>query len=253
MRALDITWRLITHAFCFSLFGLGGLALALIVFPLMNLLIRDREQRTRVAQQTIHAVWRIFVRVMTAMGGVSYEVHGAELLRQDRGTLVIANHPSLLDIVFIMSLMDRTQCVVKAGVWKNPFMRGAVTAANYIPNIGDPEKLIEDCVATLKAGNNLVIFPEGSRTPASGKRKIQRGFAYIALRSQAPVRLVTVTCDPPTLLKGDPWYKIPARRPHWVIRVHEHIEIEEDTAEPALAVRRICAQVERRIEESLVA
>ncbi|MBX9745352.1 MAG: 1-acyl-sn-glycerol-3-phosphate acyltransferase, partial [Hyphomonadaceae bacterium] len=182
-----------------------------------------------------------------------YEVHGAERLRADRGTLVIANHPSLLDIVFIMSLMERTQCVVKAGVWNNPFMRGVVTAANYIANTGDPEKLLDDCVAALKAGNNLVIFPEGSRTPANGKRKYQRGFAYIALRSQAPLRLVTVTCNPPTLLKGEPWYKIPPSRPHWVIRVHDIIDTGGDLGEPAIAVRRLCDKVERRIEETLVA
>ncbi len=253
MRALDITWRLIATGFCFALFGLGGLFLALVVFPLINLLIRDHERRTRIAQQTIHAVWRIYVRIMVLSGGMSYEVHGAELLRSDRGTLVIANHPSLIDIVLIMSLMERTQCVVKAGVWRNPFMRGAVTAANYIPNMNDPEKLLDDCVAALKAGNNLVIFPEGSRTPKDGKRKYHRGFAYIALRSQAPLRLVTVTCNPPTLAKGEPWYAIPSRRPHWVIRVHEHIPVEDQTDEPALAVRRLCAQVERRIEETLAA
>lgn len=253
MTFIDRTWRLIATAISFALFGLGGLALALIVFPLINLLIRDRERRAAFAQDTVHKIWRLYVRIMLFMGVCSFEAHGAELLRQDRGTLVIANHPSLLDIVFIMSLMERTQCVVKAGVWRNPFMRGAVMAANYIPNTGDPERLIDDCVAALKAGNNLVIFPEGSRTPAQGKRKYQRGFAYIALRSQAPLRLVTVTCTPPTLLKGEPWYKIPARRPHWVIRVHERIDVESDPGEPALAVRRLCAQVEQRIEETLAA
>jgi 1-acyl-sn-glycerol-3-phosphate acyltransferase len=253
MRALDRFWRLIATAISFALFGVGGLFIALVVFPLINLVIRDRAKRTEFAQATVHAIWRFYVKVMVAIGVLTYEVHGAELLRQDRGTLVIANHPSLLDIVFIMSLMEHTQCVVKAGVWNNPFMRGAVTAANYIPNTGDPEKLLDDCVAALQAGSNLVIFPEGSRTPRGGKRKIQRGFAHIAMRSKAPLRLVTVRCDPPTLLKGEPWYSIPARRPHWVIRVHECIEIEPDTAEPAIAVRRLCARVERRIEESLAA
>ncbi len=253
MKFLDQTWRLIVTAVCFALFGLGGLFLAIVVFPLINLLIRDRAKRAAFAQDTVHAVWRFYVGIMATLGGVSYEVHGAELLRADRGTLVIANHPSLLDIVFIMSLMERTQCVVKAGVWNNPFMRGVVTAANYIANTGDPEALLDDCVDALKAGNNLVIFPEGSRTPVNGKRKYQRGFAYIALRSQAPLRLVTVTCNPPTLLKGEPWYKIPPSRPHWVIRVHELIDTGGDLGEPAIAVRRLCAKVERRIEETLVA
>lgn len=253
MTYIDRAWRFLVTAFCFALFGLGGLFMAIVLFPLINLLIRDRTKRAAFAQDTVHAVWRFYVRIMATLGGISYEVHGAAVLRADRGTLVIANHPSLLDIVLIMSLMERTQCVVKAGVWKNPFMRGVVTAADYIVNTGDPEALLTDCVAALRAGNNLVIFPEGSRTPANGKLKCQRGFAYIALRSQAPLRLVTVKCDPPTLLKGERWWKIPPKRPHWAIRVHELIDIEDDPSEPALAVRRLCAKVERRIEETLAA
>jgi 1-acyl-sn-glycerol-3-phosphate acyltransferase len=253
MRTLDQTWRLIATGISFALFGLGGLVLAFIVFPLFNLLVHDREKRAAIAQQTIQKVWFVYVRVMVLLGVLTYEVHGAELLRDDRGTLVIANHPSLLDIVFIMSLMKRTQCVVKADAWRNPFMHGAATAANYIPNMDDPERLLNDCVAALKAGNNLVIFPEGSRTKPGTKRKYQRGFAYIALRSGAPLRLVTITCTPPTLLKGEPWYRIPPRRPHWVLRVHERIAIEEPCAEQPIAARRLCAQIESRIEECLAA
>lgn len=253
---LDRFWRLLGTAFSFAIFGLGGLVLALTVFPLYNLVIRDRERRAALAQQTVHAIWRLYVRIMALTGAMTCEFHGADILRRERGVLVVANHPTLLDIVFIMSCMERTQCVVKAGVWRNPFMRGVVTAANYIPNFDDPEKLLADCVAALKAGNNLVIFPEGSRTKPGQKRKYQRGFAYVALRAEAPIRLVTVTCTPPTLLKGEPWWKVPKQRPHWVIRVHERIEPRDlltEKVEPAIAVRQLCAHVERRIEETLAA
>lgn len=255
MNWFDRAWRLLATAFSFAIFGLGGLVLALTVFPLYNLLLRDRERRAALAQQTVHMVWRIYVRIMAATGVLTYDFQGADILRRERGVLVVANHPTLLDIVFIMSCMDRTQCVVKAGVWRNPFMRGAVTAADYIPNFDDPEKLLDDCVAALKAGNNLVIFPEGSRTKPGQKRKYQRGFARIALRAVAPIRLVTVTCTPPTLLKGEPWYTIPKQRPHWTIRVHERIdpcELLTENPEP-IAVRQLCAHVERRIEENLAA
>lgn len=256
MRLLDRIWRIFGTAVSFALFGLGGLVMALTIFPLFNLIVRDRERRAEMAQQTVHSAWRIYVRFMAMTGAMSFELHGAEILRKERGVLVIANHPSLIDVVLIMSCMERTQCVVKAGVWRNPFMRGAVTAANYIPNFDDPERLLDDCVAALKAGNNLVIFPEGSRTKPGQKRKYQRGFARIALRANAPIRLVTVTCTPPYLFKGEPWWKQPSVRPHWVVRVHERIEPQDldiDQLEPAIAVRQLCAHVERRIEETVPA
>lgn len=249
----DMLWRLAATAFSFALFGLGGLVLALLVFPLFNLFVRDQTRREQLAQRTVHTVWRFYVRIMVALGVLTFECTSADLLKRERGTLVIANHPSLLDIVFIMSLMDSTQCVVKAAVWQNPFMRGVVRATNYIPNLNDPEQLIEACVRALRAGNNLVIFPEGSRTPPGQKRRYQRGFAYMALRAGAPIRLVTLQCDPPTLLKGEPWYVVPPRRPHWTIKVLERIEVSEASRleEPAIAVRRLCARIERRIEDAL--
>jgi 1-acyl-sn-glycerol-3-phosphate acyltransferase len=253
ISTLDRAWRLVATGISFAIFGLGGLVMALIVFPVLNLTVRDREQRAERAQDAVHGAWRLFVWIMASLGVLTYECRGQELLRGERGALIVANHPSLLDVVFIMSFMHRTQCVLKSGVWRNPFMRGVVMAANYIPNLGDPERLIDDCVAALAAGNNLVIFPEGSRTPPGVKRRYQRGFAYVAMRAHAPIRLVTVTCTPPTLLKGEPWYKIPLRRPHWVIQVHERIEYEDLHLEPAIAVRRLCDKVERRIEESLAA
>src|SRR5207302_9837447 len=138
--------------------------MALMVFPLVNCIFRDRARRAAIAQRMVHRAWRLFVRTMVILRVMDFKVVGGERLHGDVGTLVIANHPSLIDVVLIMSLMDRTQCVVKPGVWKNPFMRGVIRATNYIPNMGDAQKTIDDCVSALKTGNNLVIFPEGSRT-----------------------------------------------------------------------------------------
>ncbi|MBX9747438.1 MAG: 1-acyl-sn-glycerol-3-phosphate acyltransferase, partial [Hyphomonadaceae bacterium] len=71
MKLIDRTWRLIVTAFCFALFGLGGLVLALLVFPLINLLIHDRGKRAAFAQGTVHAVWRLYVGIMATLGGLS--------------------------------------------------------------------------------------------------------------------------------------------------------------------------------------
>ena len=238
-------------AISFSLFGLGGLVMALVVFPAVNVIFRERSRRTEVAQRIVHFTWKLFVRVIVRLRVIDFEADGEDILRNETGTLVIANHPSLIDVVLIMSLMNRTQCVVKPGVWKNPFMRGVIKATNYIPNLGDPERMIQDCVATLQAGNNLVIFPEGSRTVTGQKTRLQRGFANIAIRAQAPIRLVVVSCSPPMLRKGEKWYQVPLRRGHFRVRVCERLETENFTRSeiPSRAARNLTAHVARRFEE----
>lgn len=249
---LQQMWRQIGTGIAFAMFGLGGLLMTITVFPAINLFFRDPVRRANAAQRTVHAAWKTFIWTVVKLGVIGVRTYGGEILRNETGTLVIANHPSLLDVVLIMSLMDRTQCVVKPGVWNNPFMRGVVKATNYIPNIGDPEKTLDDCVAALKAGNNLVIFPEGSRTIPGAPVRLKRGFANIAIRAGAPIRLVTVECEPPILRKGDKWYQSPLRKPCFHVRVGDRLDIADicctDEA-PARAARNLTAFIAKRFEE----
>lgn len=244
-------WRQFGTGLSFAAFGLGGVLLTITVFPALNIFVIDRDSRARAAQRMVHACWRLFVWFMRALGVIEFEAEGIELLRAERGTLIIANHPTLIDVVLIMSLMERTQCVVKPGVWRNPFMRGVVKATGYIPNLGDPERFIDDCVHALHAGNNLVIFPEGSRTVPGQTAQIQRGFANIAVRAMAPVRIVAMSCEPPTLLKGEKWYDSPAQKPCFRLKVCERIEPSEfqHIEIPSLAARRLTGYVSRRFGE----
>jgi 1-acyl-sn-glycerol-3-phosphate acyltransferase len=250
---LERLWRQCGTGIAFTLFGIGGLFLTLLVFPFINLAFRDRQRRALAAQRTVHATWKLFIRIVVALGVIEVETDGEDLLQSDTGTLVIANHPSLLDVVLIMSLMTRTQCVVKRGVWKNFFMRGVVRAANYIPNLGDPERTLSDCVAALQAGNNIVIFPEGSRTVPGQAMHLERGFANIAIRSGAPIRLVTVSCTPPMLRKGEKWYQSPMRRPRFRVQVCDQMDTRGLYASgiPSRDARSLTAHVTKRFEELL--
>jgi 1-acyl-sn-glycerol-3-phosphate acyltransferase len=248
---IERLWRQFGTAVSFTLFGVGGLFLTIFVFPAMNLFIRNPQKRAVAAQRTVHLAWKAFLWVPVVLGVLEIETEGEELLRQATGTLVIANHPSLLDVVLIMSLMDRTQCVVKRGVWDNPFMRGVIKATNYIPNLGDSEQTLRDCVAALQAGNNLVIFPEGSRTVPGKQIHLERGFANIAIRAGVPIRLVSVSCNPPMLRKGEKWYQCPISRPRFRISVCERMDTQglRQTEVPSRAARVLTARITKRFEE----
>jgi 1-acyl-sn-glycerol-3-phosphate acyltransferase len=252
-RRLERFWRQVGTGIAFALFGIGGLLLTAVVFPSIHLIFRDPQRRAFAAQRTVHVTWKLFVWIVVTLRVIDFEADGEDLLRHETGTLVIANHPTLLDVVLIMSLMSRTQCVVKPGVWSNPFMRGVIKAANYIPNLGDPERTLSDCVSALRTGNNLVIFPEGSRTVPGRAMHLERGFANIAIRAGAPIRLVTVSCTPPFLRKGEKWYRSPLRRPRFRVRVCDHMDTGSlyGSDAPAREARRLTAHVTRRFEELL--
>jgi 1-acyl-sn-glycerol-3-phosphate acyltransferase len=221
---VEFAWRLFATGFCFFSFGVGGVLLWGLVFPTLNLFVRDHAQRALLAKWVIRRAFRFFVGQMQKMGVYSYDVKGQQKLNRT-GLLILANHPSLIDVVFLISLIDRADCVVKASLVSNIFTRGPVIAAGFICNDQGPG-LIEDCIASLKRGNNLIIFPEGTRTPA-GQRfgRLQRGASNMAVRGSVDITPVVIRCNHSTLAKGVPWWKIPPAKPHFSIEVHDDLSV----------------------------
>ncbi|MEY4563083.1 MAG: hypothetical protein RLZZ618_2360 [Pseudomonadota bacterium] len=241
---LERIWRIFATAVCFSSFGLGGLVLRVVAFPALRLLVWRRQARAVAAKWMLHHLLRLFVGQMRLLGVLSLRVSGLEKLNR-RGLLIVANHPSLVDVVFLMSFVQRADCIVKSALLRNPFTRGPVTAAGFIAN-DSGAGLVEDCVTSLQQGNNLIIFPEGTRTPLSGALPLQRGAANVAVRGEVDITPVRIRCNPPMLAKGVPWYQVPVRRGHFVIEVCDDIPVR-----PFLVEGRSAAIATRQLTDHL--
>lgn len=238
---INYCWRVFATGLSFLGFGVGGVLLRLLVFPPLALLVRDPARRSRYARDIIHHSFAAHVGLMRALGVLTYEVRGIERLQRN-GLLVLANHPTLIDVVFLVSLIPNADCVVKSRLARNPFTRGPVRATGYVCNDGGAE-LVEECIASVRSGKNLIIFPEGTRTPRSGTGRLQRGAANIAVRGVLNITPVTIRCSPPTLSKGEKWYRIPSRRFHVTIEVGEDLTMAPflDGTTAAIASRRLTA------------
>ena len=239
LERLNHAWRILATGFSFLGFGLGGVVLWLLVFPLLKLLVRDSVRRGRIARTIIQRSFAGHIELMRGLGVLTYEIRGVERLQRG-GLLVLANHPTLIDVVFLVSLIPDADCVVKSRLARNPFTRGPIRATGYICN-DSGAGLVEDCIRTVHSGRNLLIFPEGTRTPLAGKGRLQRGGANIAVRGVLDITPVIIRCDPPTLSKGQKWYRIPSRRFHVSIEVGEDLPIAPflvDSHE-AMASRRL--------------
>ena len=246
---LNRLWRIVATGLCFTCFGLGGLVLRLVVFPLFVLVVRDRARRSAWARATVRNSFRLFVGLMCAVGVCSLEVVGRERLER-RGLLILANHPSLIDVVFLMALVRHADCIVKGALVRNPFTRGPVRAAGWVCNDSGPG-LVDDCIASLRAGNNLIIFPEGTRTPAGAALgRMQRGAANLAVRGGFAITPVRIHSAPRMLAKGVKWWRVPARAGHFRVEVGADIPIDahlEDAAAHALAARRLNDELARHL------
>ncbi|MDR2016908.1 MAG: 1-acyl-sn-glycerol-3-phosphate acyltransferase [Burkholderiales bacterium] len=236
-------WRIVATGFCFALFGFGGLVVLCLVFPLLRLLVWRRSLRQTLARDIVSLSFWFFCKIMTGVGVISYEVRGREKLRR-RGLLVVANHPSLIDVVILISLLRQPDCVVKAAAWRNPFMFGPISLCGFIRNQDGPQ-LIDDCIASVRNGSNLIVFPEGTRTRLEALlhrqvNPLQRGAANIAVRGRLALTPIMITVSEPMLTKQQPWYKAPLRRPHFVLTVFDDLDpthVVPADATPVLAAR----------------
>lgn len=223
MSWVNYHWRVAATGLSFSVFGIGAVLISGTFFPAIHLLAFSRKRAHRGCQFVVHLSFRAFVWMMKTLGILTYEFRHAERLSDGSGRLIIANHPTLLDVVFIISRLPVTQCVVKKAAWSNPFLAGVMWATGYIQN-EDPMVLIEDCVRCLEAGDDLVMFPEATRSVPGEPMKLKRGVASIITTSRKPFTPLIVTCDPSTLAKGQKWFEIPSRPMHFKISVGEPVD-----------------------------
>lgn len=222
-------WRVAATGFSFASFGLGGMAIATVIAPVLNATTSDSEKRQQRAQNVIKYSFKGFTEMMVKLGIMTYSVEGLEKLQNSRQELVIANHPSLIDVVVLIGMMQQANCVVKQSLWSNPFTKGPVQSAGYILNAGS-QQFVEDCVTRLKENNaaSLLIFPEGTRTEKGMTlNEFQRGAANIAIRANVPIRPVVITCTPSTLTKNEKWYHVPSRPFHIKVKVLDAVQVSD--------------------------
>ncbi|MCL4104146.1 UNVERIFIED_CONTAM: hypothetical protein GTU68_035008 [Idotea baltica] len=136
---------------------------------------------------------------MNTTGIYTWEITGKELLDRP-GQLIVANHPTLIDIVFLIAMLPNATCIVKSQLYRNPFTRGPVSRAAYVAN-NSADKLVSDCVDALASGTSLVVFPEGTRSERGVPGRFQRGAAYVLLDAKCP--LVLATIEPKPLMLGN--------------------------------------------------
>ena len=71
-------------------------------------------------------IFRIFLALIQRLGLMTLKIDGIGRLYEDRGVLIIANHPTLIDIVILMAYLPSVDCVVKESLNQNLFLHRIV-------------------------------------------------------------------------------------------------------------------------------
>lgn len=222
--------RSLLGALFFAAYGLGGLALGGLLLPLF-LLASARQRRT-----IIRISYRLFVAAgrITRLFDVTLSPEDRARLAQTRGHVIVANHITLIDVIVLMSLLPDTTALAKAAASRNVFYSRIVRGVFLVND--DPAAIRTNAARLLADGTNVIIFPEGTRTPANTPtRKLHRGAAQIALHAGVSIQPIFLTCTPPVLGKHQPWYDLADRPIVWHVSLKDALPCP---AHPPADVRR---------------
>ncbi len=222
--------RVIATGFCFIVFGVGATLIS-VYFLLVAMLPLKKLRKQSIVRRTISKASLFYLWVMASLGLLTIHFD-VELAQKSSGKLIVANHPTLLDAIFFLSHMDDLCCIVKDSLWQNPFTLIMVTMAGYIPN--DSETLIDEVSAKLRSGENILIFPEGTRNTYDDQLDFKRGAANIAIAANCQLLPLLIKCTPRTLQKHAKLHDVPASSPHFSFQVFPAITIADciDTSRP---------------------
>ena len=187
LAMMSLTWSLVS----------------LVLYPLLS-----RENGVVVGRAAISSVYRGFWSCAQVLGLMRIDYEALDVLNDDAGLIIAANHPSLLDAMLVVARVPRGICIMRAGLMHSPFLGAGARLARYIRN-DPPRGMIRSAVRNLQAGGQLVLFPEGTRTVTPPINPFRPGMTLMAHMAQVPIQTVIIESDSPYLGKGWPIWRMP--------------------------------------------
>lgn len=213
--AADRVWRVLFTGSSFLFFFLGAGILSYLVLPLVAATGRDPALRARRCRRAVARTWVLFHDYMRWTRLLRYDPRQVRLVLPAGPFVLIANHPTLVDVTALLAAMPDAVVVVKRS-WLHSLLVGPVLRRCRHIDAGDGGPftgvdVFEQATAHLREGTPVLLFPEGTRSPERGLGDFRLGAFQIAGRARVPLVPVLLRCEPPTLMRGQPWYEIPER------------------------------------------
>ena len=234
---------------CFVYVFVGGSLLSLTYFNYLKLFYKDEDIIHKKARHAIFVTFNILIQSAVFLRLIDLKFHDFDKLDNDGGSLIIANHPTYIDYVILASKIDNINCIIKEDIASNFLLKNVVKTAGLIVNTASDDSLLTFQKA-LDKNQKIVIFPEGTRTIDKDNIKLKRGFAQLALRLPASMRLVYIHCTQDFLSKKSSWNTLYYKKPIYNFYAKDFFDLNDlnkqfDDKNFALKARHLTLKVEK--------
>lgn len=155
-----------------------------------------------------------------------FTVTGREHL--PRGPCVlVANHQSMADILALMGLGHDFKFVAKASLFTIPFFGWIMRRMHYVAiergKLPSTQEMMVRCEALLRAGEPVLIFPEGTYASGPQRLRFKRGAFKLAQLCQVPIVPVVVKGTSDLVFEDGP---------HFAVKSHVTVTVMPPMAPP---------------------
>lgn len=174
MQTVVVIWRLSLIAY----FLLNGVFQMLVLFPWCT-----REQKLARIQHWSQQILKVF--------NIQVNAHNVPSLSQVKGSMLISNHVSWLDIFAINSVLPG-QFIAKEDVRKWPIIGYLAAKANTVfvsrqRGSGSTQGKVDGVATALRTGAQVTLFPEGTSTNGEQVLPFKSSFFQAPIDAKAKV------------------------------------------------------------------
>lgn len=220
-------------AMCLGLGMLAAICLAWAPITLLLYPLLPRRWGQAFGRLAVTVSFRFYLWFLSVFCYCRFDLDELDALKNESPLIIVANHPSLLDAVLILSRFPNMVCVMKAALANNILFGASARLARYICNDA-PLELILRAREELREGAQLLIFPEGTRTTRFPVNPCSGSVGLIAGRTGVPIQALLIEFSSPYLGKEWPLF----RRPSLPLRVRVRVGRRFPPAKDVMALTR---------------
>ncbi|NMC38648.1 MAG: 1-acyl-sn-glycerol-3-phosphate acyltransferase [Bacteroidales bacterium] len=175
---------------------IAGILIIVLTLPLILviwLLVLPFDSERRVMHRMMILLSMALSYVMPVW---KIEIKGREKASKDQAYVIISNHQSILDILFLNCLQYRFKWVSKIENMKAPVVGWYLRMADYITvdrgNKESKEEMLRKCYISLRKGISVMMFPEGTRSVDREIGFFKRGAFQLAISAGKPILPVVI-------------------------------------------------------------
>lgn len=224
----------------FFVFGCGAILLNFFVFPFI-------KNNKFLCSDIIHNAWKFFVNFMITLGLFKLKI---KKLSKIENKIIVATHPSFIDIVILIALIPRSTCFVKKELAYNPILKNLVNSI-FITNEVELEELKTESKKMLDLGFNVIIFPSGIRHRRNEFPKIKKGASLIALNANKNIVPIRFFSNNDFMFINQPFYEVGEKRVTFEIEQMPEINVQDFiSASEIVSKKKITQQIEKSLYNS---